>query len=212
MDSADVALVDVAKCLVDPIQCELRRSRLDDDAMRPLAAFVDGIRKEHGNYGVPHFDPLDGGVNAECLFLLEAPGPQAVATGFISRNNPDETAKNWFKFNEDARIDRKRTLIWNIVPWYVGNGDSIRPVTAQDIESGLPYLKQLLLLLKNLKVVVLVGRKAGRARSNIQGWYPRIPILDVPHPSPKFVNRLLGNRGVLLAALAEVQRTLNITE
>ena len=40
---------------------------------------------------IPHFDPLDGGSNAQVLFLMEAPGPKASASGFVSRNNPDET-------------------------------------------------------------------------------------------------------------------------
>jgi hypothetical protein len=55
-------------------------------------------------------------LDAECLFLLEAPGGNAVE--FISRNNNDETAKNFFKLNTDANLPRMRTVSWNIVPWY----------------------------------------------------------------------------------------------
>jgi hypothetical protein len=48
---------------------------------------------------VPDFDPLDGGVNAQVLFLLEKPGPMAAedgkraGSGFISRDNDDGTAE-----------------------------------------------------------------------------------------------------------------------
>ena len=62
---------------------------LEEPHIRPLAGFVEAIRKETGRGpNIPQFDPLDGGILASKLILLEAPGPQAVKTGFISRNNP----------------------------------------------------------------------------------------------------------------------------
>ena len=42
--------------------------------MLPLRDVVESLRNEMGpEYGIPHFDPLDGGINAQVLFLLEAP-------------------------------------------------------------------------------------------------------------------------------------------
>ena len=41
---------------------------------------------------VPKFDPKDGGVNAQALFLLETPGPKAIE--FVSCDNHDPTAGN----------------------------------------------------------------------------------------------------------------------
>ena len=76
------------------------------------------------DHKIPQFDPLDGGIDAECLFLLEAPGPKAVNSGFVSRNNPDETAKNFFELNVGAGLERSKTITWNVVPWYVGSGTS----------------------------------------------------------------------------------------
>ena len=103
--------------------------------MASLSVFVESIRAD-GHAGVPYFDPLDGGIDAECLFILEGPGPKAVATRFVSRNNPDETAKNWHNLNEEARIDRRRTAIWNIVPWYLGDGLKIRAAVAADVRQA----------------------------------------------------------------------------
>ena len=177
--------------------------------MRELTAFVGSVRGETGEERVPHFDPLDGGVEAECLFLLEAPGPQAVYSGFVSRNNPDETARNWFELNADAMIDRRRTITWNIVPWYIGKDERIRPATAADIQRGLPYLRRLLTMLKSLRVVVLVGEKARTARPSIQAWANNIEICDLKHPSPMFVNRRPGNRNLILQGLHEVRRKLD---
>lgn len=204
-----IALIDEAKCLRDKAQCEVRQACLDSARMRELTAFVGSVRGETGEERVPHFDPLDGGVEAECLFLLEAPGPQAVYSGFVSRNNPDETARNWFELNADAMIDRRRTITWNIVPWYIGKDERIRPATAADIQRGLPYLRRLLTMLKSLRVVVLVGEKARTARPSIQAWANNIEICDLKHPSPMFVNRRPGNRNLILQGLHEVRRKLD---
>jgi uracil-DNA glycosylase len=68
----------------------VRAAKLTEPHVAPLTAFVEALRAEMGpGVGLPHFDPLDGGVEAEVLYLLEAPGPRAVESGFISRNNPD---------------------------------------------------------------------------------------------------------------------------
>jgi len=200
---------DKPKCLKAPAQCEARRAMLKGPAMRQLAAFVQSLRAGVSDGEVPDFDPLDGGAGAECLFLMQAPGRRAVETGFVSRNNPDETAKNWHELNESAGIDRRRTLTWNIVPWYIGGETRIRPVTADDIQRALPHLRRLLMLLPNLRIVVLVGRKAERAESSIRDWAGQLEIFRTPHPSPRFVNRTPQNRDRLLKELVKVRDWLD---
>ena len=150
---------------------------------------------------IPYFDPADGGNAARCLFLLEAPGPKAVASGFVSRNNPDETAKNFFVLNQEASLPRYLTVTWNIVPWYIGDGARIRPATGADIIAARPYLQELLSLLPSLRIVVLIGRKAQRAASSIQEMAPGTRILSMLHPSPLVVNRDLRNRPRMLRTL-----------
>ena len=174
-----------------------------------LSAFVRRLRAQVGqSYDVPYFDPADGGVEADCLFLLEAPGPKAVKSGFVSRNNPDETAKNFFLLNREAGIDRKRTIVWNIVPWYVGSGTKIRPTNAIDLSTARPALSTLLSLLPRLHSIVLVGRKAASERSAIAALAPSARLHAIPHPSPMFVNRSPKNRHVLLVALQQVAANL----
>jgi uracil-DNA glycosylase len=158
---------------------------------------------------IPYFDPWDGGINAEVLFLLEAPGPRAVKAGFISRNNPDESAKNFFILNQEAGIARERTVSWNIVPWYIGSGTRIRPANRTDITQGIRPLEELLPMLTALRAVVLVGQKAGMARRVIGDLLPGVRVFDTPHPSPLFVNNRPENRGRLLTALKEVARFLD---
>lgn len=189
---------------------EARNLALHLPHIAPLTDFVDRLRCRMGpSYQVPYFDPLDGGANAECLFLLEAPGPNAVGSGFISRNNPDETAKNFFLLNQQAAIDRVRTATWNIVPWYVGTGTKIRAVKRDDIEAALPYLSELLCLLPLLRVVVLVGRKAAVARATVKSLAPTVLIFETPHPSPMFVNRSPANRNAILSVLKNVAANVN---
>ena len=84
----------------------VREARLKDLRLphsAPLVNFVESLRARTGRgTSIPYFDPHDGGTNAECLLLLEAPGKKAVESQFISRNNPDETAKNLWLFTESS--------------------------------------------------------------------------------------------------------------
>lgn len=152
--------LDVPKSLSDPAVRAERHVGLTEPHISPLAEFVLRPREKMGDdHKIPHFDPLDGGIRAECLFLLEAPGSKAVASGFVSRNNPDETAKNFFELNVEADLDRTRTVIWNVVPWYVGTGTKIRAVNAADIRIAQLALTSLLDMLPALRAVVfLAGR------------------------------------------------------
>jgi hypothetical protein len=69
---------------------ERRRAMLHEPHIEPLTLYAARLR-EHG-FDVPEFDPLDGGINAQVLFLFEKPGPMTASeggSGFISRNNDD---------------------------------------------------------------------------------------------------------------------------
>jgi uracil-DNA glycosylase len=200
---------DYRKSLGDSEIRVARRKLLHAPHVAPLTAFVGELRQEIGSVGqVPDFDPWDGGVRAECLFLLEAPGAKAVSSGFVSRNNPDQTAKTFFELNQEAGIPRSRTVTWNIVPWYISSETRIRAAKLADIGQALPSFERLLGLLSELRIVVLIGRKAERAKPVIERIRPDLPIRVAPHPSPLFVNRAQGNRQRILEVLVEVARVL----
>jgi uracil-DNA glycosylase len=139
---------------------------------------------------------------------LEAPGARAVSSGFISRNNPDVSAKNFFNLNSDAGIPRKATVIWNIVPWYIGSGTRIRPADGSDLAPGLLYLQKLFPLLPALRIVVIMGNKPGSAKDQISIWRPDVQIFSSHHPSPLYVNRRPGNREEILGVLHKVARNM----
>ena len=204
------SFIDRPKLLGTKTALRARRSQLEEPHIQPLSKFVCRLRKRMGpDAAIPFFDPWDGGVDAEVLFLLEAPGPKARNSGFISMNNPDETAKNFFEIILEAGIERKRIVSWNTVPWYIGSGSKIRPATMKDIEEGVEPLGKLLQLLPKLRAIVLVGRKAEKAERHVRRIAPHLNVFISPHPSPLFVNTKPENRGRLLDCWEEVRTFLD---
>jgi hypothetical protein len=203
------ALIDVPKLLGDPMARTVRQAELYEPHIAPLTGFVEKLRTDVGCHGsIPNFDPWDGGIDAEILFLLEAPGAKALFSGFISRNNPDETAKNFFELNRHAEIPRKRTVTWNIVPWYIGTEMRIRAASKTDTDAGIHALTRVLDLLPKLRAAVLIGRKAERASELLAQLRPAVRVFKSPHPSPLFVNNAPGNRQRILDVFLEVAKCL----
>jgi uracil-DNA glycosylase len=205
--------MDAPKTLAKETERQSRYALLLQPHMAELTGFVQRIRSARGSeYQVPDFDPLDGGSSAQVLFLLEAPGPKAVKSGFVSRNNPDETAKNFFLLNGQAGIARHLTVTWNAVPWYIGSGTKIRPAKRDDVREADEWLKQLLEILHHIRFIVFVGQKALHARSVVEETRPSAEIMFMPHPSPMYVNRAAGNRDRILSVLNQLAARLAISD
>ena len=99
--------------------------------------------------------------------------------------------------------------MWNVVPWYLGDGERIRPATPTDVGQGSDYLLQLIEILLDLRIVVLVGRAASRVRRDIWNRFPNLKVVEVAHPSPTFINRSPLNRQVVLDGLFAVSAFLD---
>lgn len=197
--------IDRPKLLGDWEARTARHRQLHEPHIEALTRFVESLRARVGpEAAIPFFDPWDGGVRAGVLFLLEAPGAQAVSSGFVSRNNPDETARNFFELNAEAGIPRNRTVAWNIVPWYIGSARRIRAANRSDISRGIESLTELLPLLPELRAVVLLGHKAEAATEPIARSRPDLRLFRSPHPSPLYVNHKPGNRERILMVLRDV--------
>jgi uracil-DNA glycosylase len=206
------AIEDKPKLLENEAAIVARLEQRQEPHVKQLNDYIDALRSKSKKVKrrIPYFDPWDGGVTAECLFLLEAPGGKAV--NFISRNNNDETAKNFFKLNTDAKLPRKRTISWNIVPWYIGdeNEKKIRAATVKDINDGIPHLLCLLDLLPKLRAIVFVGKKAQsqRVKSWVEKWRidnrRELRLFDCPHPSPRVLYPHPEKKVEILNVLKEV--------
>ncbi len=175
--------------------------------MGRLAEFVKQVRRERVGAQIPGFDPRDGGIHARALFLLEAPGPKAVSTGFISRDNPDPSARNMRALLHEAGLRREDTVLWNVVPWYVGIPGKIRPISKEDLKQARPYRSKLLELLKALTVVVLVGRKAQAIEEELQGRF--FVLRKTFHPSNQVRNRWPKKYATIKATFSEVAKLIS---
>ena len=176
--------------------------------MQVLTDYLDRLRVSLGpGYDTPSFDPCDGGVGAKALFLLEAPGPKAVSSAFVSRNNPDPTAKNLGELLADAHIPRSVTLIWNAVPYYVGDAGRIRTVNNKDLLFSQPYLEELIRLLPDLMVIVLMGKKAQKMAQVIMN-YTDVSIICTSHPSARVFNLWPEKKAEVSEALRAVARLI----
>lgn len=174
---------DCARSLSSLVAREERVRMLNRSHIAPLTEFVRQLREKHDpKLEFPDFDPLDGGIHADILFLFEKPGPgtssSGKGSGFISRNNDDPTAEATFKFMNDARLPRERTVIWNMIPGWNGT----RKITGPERQASLNTLNDLLCNFSKSVTVVLVGRQAQRARQFLEGRRYRVILSD--HPSP----------------------------
>lgn len=165
----------------DPAVRQRRLEMLQMPHIAPLTILVEQLRlQDDAEY--PYFDPLDGGIDASLLFLYEKPGPMTAtednpkASGFISRDNDDPTAEATFSFMQQAGIPRAETVIWNVIPGWNGT----RKITSAELVNGVEHFDKLLPLLTRLRGVVLVGRRAARAKSLINS----LPVFASDHPSP----------------------------
>lgn len=171
-------MTDQPRLLKSQDEIERRKEMLSEPHMMPLADYISKLRKS--DFGdIPDFDPCDGGVNAQALFLFEKPGPKAFESGFISRNNNDQTAENTFKFMLEARLPREKVCIWNVI---LGWNGTIK-VTTDELKQGIEALGDLFRLLPHLKVVVFVGKKAAKAKPLLEGT--NLTLMESVHPSPK---------------------------
>lgn len=160
-----------------------RIALLNQPHMIQLTQFVKQLRLKHPDGVVPDFDPLDGGINAKVLFLLEKPGPKTDrntgGSGFISRDNYDMTANATRVFLDKAGIRREDSVLWNLIPVWNNTIDT----SANEINVGFKYLEELLLILKNVKVIVLVGKNAQKAYKLIDK--SKYHVIESLHPGPR---------------------------
>jgi hypothetical protein len=119
----------------------------------PLNRLAEQINAGRDAHLAPWFDPDGGGGSARVLFLLENPGRRATATrgsGFISADDADDTAANFFRMRDQASLPRDRLVAWNVVPWYQPDGERTANATRQDVARALPWLVRRIRLLPEL--------------------------------------------------------------
>jgi uracil-DNA glycosylase len=145
-----------------------RLERLDEEHVRELTAIIEGIRQRPGRPHVPNVDPNDGGSLASALFLLESPGPKAVGTEFVSRDNPDPSARNMGRALDNAGFSRKEYVLWNVVPQCISTREQNRKPSRTQVGDAVADTLNFIRALKEPKVIVFCGRAAS-GRAGIDG-------------------------------------------
>jgi len=163
-----------------------RLQKLEQPHVAPLNAFIRGLRERGLN--VPNIDPHDGGIEALALFLLESPGPKAVGSAFISRNNPDPSARNMSRALEDVGLSRRETVLWNVVPHCISTAEQNRNASVSDIAASAPDTQAFIDLLPCLKAVVFCGRRAQVAIPHLR-WRNGVRVFSTFHPGAMAYNR-----------------------
>jgi uracil-DNA glycosylase len=186
-----------------------RHEQLREAHVRP----ADGIRGQASHIAPDRrrrarLRPVGWGTLARCLFLFEAPGARAVGSGFVSRNNPDPTAKNFWLLNREAALTRESTITWNVVPWYLGAGGRIRAARSADVRQALPHLAALLEQLPQLQSIVLLGRAAQSSGTHVKELRPGARVFCCPHPSARSLNARPQLRQQILDCLLDVRHHL----
>ncbi len=156
-----------------------RLLRIDEPHVRSLSDFVRRLRIETGP-AVPWFDPLDGGIGARLLVLMEAPSRKGIQNGFVSVDNPTPTGRRMREEFAAAGIRRTDLAIWNIVPWYLGDELKARNPTSAERRQGTFELRSLLPLFPQLQVVLTLGVPA---REGWRSLHLDLAYFAAPHPS-----------------------------
>lgn len=175
--------------------------RADRQTASARAVDVPGIEQAV----VPWFDPDGGGVSARLLVLLEAPGPKSVeprGSGIISADNDDSTAEAFFRLREEAGLPRDALVAWNVVPWFLPDGDSFANASEVDVRAAARWLDRLLDLLPDLRFVLPMGVPATSGWVQLRARSPAaraLPWQDVPHPSPQNLNTRPEARRAIVA-------------
>jgi uracil-DNA glycosylase len=170
----------------DPEFLAGERRRVGEPHVQPLNALIEHWRQEGRK--VPWADPGSGGIHSKIVFLHESPGPAASAghgSGFISPDNDDQSAARFWRLSRQAGLGRRSYMNWNVVPWYVSATGRAANATPSDGQAALPYLRQFVALLSELRVVVVMGAFAEHwwLQYLRQPGSPVLPLITAPHPS-----------------------------
>jgi uracil-DNA glycosylase len=147
---------------------------------------IQGLRDR--GLTVPNVDPHDGGTDAQALFLLESPGPKAVGTFFISRDNPDPSARNMGSSLDEAGFARKDVLLWNVVAQCIATETKNQNARTHQILEAAPDTQAFINKLTRLKVIVFCGEKAQRAVRHL-AIPDDIEMLITFHPGAQSYNQ-----------------------
>lgn len=174
----------------EPAVVALKHAHIRDRHVAPINALADRVADAEGIARglVPYVDPQLGGIDATVLALLDNPSTKAEAgtgSGLLSLENDDPTARNCAKVYNAFGLTPDKVVHWNVAPAPIAGAKNGRSSAPERVR-GARWLRELLKLLPNLRVILLMGDMArdGWMKSGLAPAGVVIPA-DVPHPSGK---------------------------
>ena len=181
-----------------------RLSLLNHDHIRPLTRFREQLLKRLPSPAfVPNFDPVDAGIDASLLLLLETPGRVPRETLFTSLDNPSGTSKNLVAMLAEAQLPRHGVLMWNLVPWDINDANKDRQTSAQHRDRGKTELLRLLQLLPKLRAILFFSNNAQKAIPAVEAERRDLHLIRSPHPSNRVLYTMPWKRDEILSALKQ---------
>lgn len=207
------------KRMKDPRFRQEQWDRRYDPHIAPINRLVDDLQRE-ADVRMPYVAPHYGGINAEVLFIFETPGPktdeQRGGSGFICAENDDDSAQRFAECLDDAGLAIGRVVSWNASPW---TRESDKSVSAGELDAGVEPIMRLLALLQQLKVVMLMGKKARDGWNRLCVKHPhlqnRYQVLSTYHTSNRGItngSQLPNKNEGIAAVITAMRKALEIIE
>ncbi len=146
--------------LDDPFWAE-QFAGLAEPHVAPINELVDRLSHAKGAVRLPHAAPWHGGIHAPVLSVLNDPGEEALVPDFLCLRNPDRASDRQRHLMTEFDIDPADFCPWNGYPWPRENKKDLTPEEA--LEGGRALL-EIMSLMTNLRLLLLLGRKATGCR------------------------------------------------
>lgn len=133
---------------------------------------------------------LRASTSAKLLIVGQAPGTRVHESGVPWSDASGKRLREWLQVDEATFYDERRVAIVPMGFCYPGRkGDGDAPPRP---ECSATWHHRLLPLLKKVELTLLIGRYAQSyflgstdVTANVRQWRERLPLLPLPHPSPR---------------------------
>ncbi|MFL4472463.1 hypothetical protein ACIPVK_00485 [Paeniglutamicibacter sp. MACA_103] len=167
----------------DPFWDE-QRAGLRAPHVAPINELIGRLGAAKGGVRPPLAAPWHGGIHAPALIVLNDAGEPREETSFMCIRNPDRAAERQRHLMTEFDIDPTDFCHWNGYPW--PRSDPKKDMTPEQSLEGGKALLEVMALMTDLKMLLLLGRKAQDAADavhpEISSTFPGLHVVRSLHP------------------------------
>lgn len=152
---------------------------------------VHDIRSDSSSVSsVRFFDPLDGGVSARIMILVDVPEKvldSEHASDFESLDNDDDYAATLFNLIAESGLPRESFVLVNATGWKLTESDPLQANSRYEWLQASLYVDSLVNTFDELKLVIAMGERAGEEWTKLREssrTANAIAYVEAPNPSP----------------------------